>query len=105
MAEAVAFDVTDSAATRKQLDILLTRGPIQIVINNAGIHDDAVFPGMSAEKWHRVIDVNLHGFFNVTQPLTLPMIRSRWGRIITISSVQHCSAIMGRLTIPPPKAQ
>ena len=92
MAEAVAFDVTDSAATRKQLDILLTRGPIQIVINNAGIHDDAVFPGMSAEKWHRVIDVNLHGFFNVTQPLTLPMIRSRWGRIITISSV---AALLG----------
>ena len=75
-AEAVQFDVT----------------AIQVVVNNAGIHDDAAFPGMSAEQWHRVIDVSLHGFFNVTQPLTMPMVRTRWGRIITISSV---AAIMG----------
>jgi 3-oxoacyl-[acyl-carrier protein] reductase len=47
---------------------------------------------MSAAQWHRVIDVSLHGFFHVTQPLTLPMIRTRWGRIINISSV---AAIMG----------
>ena len=91
-AAAVAFDVTDAAATRAQLKVLLERAPIQIVVNNAGIHDDAVFPGMSAAQWHRVIDVSLHGFFNVTQPLTLPMIRTRWGRIITISSV---AALLG----------
>ena len=86
-AEAVAFDVTDALATRTQLESLLERASIQIVVNNAGIYDDAAFPGMSAEQWLRVIDVNLNGFFNVTQPLTMPMIRTRWGRIITISSV------------------
>jgi Dehydrogenases with different specificities (related to short-chain alcohol dehydrogenases) len=58
---------------------LLEAGPIQILVNNAGIHDDAVMPGMRHEQWARVIDVSLNGFFNVTQPLLLPMIRTRWG--------------------------
>jgi 3-oxoacyl-[acyl-carrier protein] reductase len=91
-AQAVGFDVTDASATRAALEKLLERGPIQILINNAGVHDDAVFPAMRAEQWHRVIDVSLHGFFNVTQPLTMPMVRTRWGRIISVSSV---AAIMG----------
>jgi len=91
-ARAINFDVTDSGATRAALETLLERGPIQIVVNNAGVHDDAAFPAMRAEQWHHVIDVNLDGFFNVTQPLTMPMIRTRWGRIITVSSV---AAIMG----------
>jgi 3-oxoacyl-[acyl-carrier protein] reductase len=86
-AEAIQFDVANYDASRQALEELLEPGPIQVVVNNAGIHDDAVFPGMSAEQWHRVIDVSLHGFFHVTQPLTLPMIRTRWGRIIAISSV------------------
>ncbi len=86
-AEAVCFDVTDASACNEALTLLLARGPIQVLVNNAGVHDDAVFPGMSAGKWHRVIDVNLHGFYNVTQPLSLPMIRTRWGRIISVSSV------------------
>jgi len=91
-AMAVQFDVTDAAATRAQLEIILEEGPIQVLVNNAGIHDDAVFPGMSPQQWQRVIDVSVHGFYNVTQPLTLPMIRTRWGRIISISSV---SALLG----------
>jgi 3-oxoacyl-[acyl-carrier protein] reductase len=86
-AEAVAFDVTDRAATAAALEVLLEAGAIQILVNNAGIHADAVFPGMSGEQWDRVVDVSLNGFFNVTQPLNLPMIRTRWGRIINISSV------------------
>ena len=69
-----------------------TRAPIQVLVNNAGIHDDAVFPGMQLAQWQRVLDVSLNGFFNVTQPLTLPMIRTRWGRIINITSV---AAVMG----------
>ena len=75
------------AATAAVLERCLTDGPIQILVNNAGIHDDAVFPGMSAAQWHRVIDVSLNGFFNVTQPLTMPMIRTRWGRILNLSSI------------------
>ena len=91
-AEAVCFDITNPAETGEALDRLLAAGPIQILVNNAGIHDDAVMPGMRAEQWSRVIDVSLNGFFNVTQPLLLPMIRTRWGRIINIASV---SGIMG----------
>jgi len=86
-AEAVAFDVTDAAGTLAALEELLEAGPFQVIVNNAGIHDDAAFPGMKREQWNRVIDVSLHGFFNVTQPLVLPMIRTRWGRIVTVTSV------------------
>jgi 3-oxoacyl-[acyl-carrier protein] reductase len=91
-AEAIAFNVTDAPATRAALEALLERGPVQILVNNAGIHDDAAFPGMSEAQWRSVIDVSLHGFFNVTQPLALPMIRTRWGRIVNMASV---SAVTG----------
>lgn len=86
-AQAVAFDVSDAQASRAALDELLAEGTIHAVINNAGIHDDAPMAGMSGEQWHRVIDVSLHGFFNVTQPLLLPMARARFGRIVSLSSV------------------
>jgi 3-oxoacyl-[acyl-carrier protein] reductase len=95
-AEVVQFDVVDGAATQLALEQLLEHGPIQVLVNNAGIHDDAVFPGMSREQWHSVIDVSLNGFFNVTQPLTLPMIRGRWGRIITISSIAGITGNRGQ---------
>jgi 3-oxoacyl-[acyl-carrier protein] reductase len=91
-AAALHFDVTDTAATGQALESVLGSGPIQILVNNAGVHDDAVLPGMRAAQWHRVIDVAVNGFFNVTQPLLMPMIRTRWGRIINISSV---SALIG----------
>jgi len=92
VAQTVSFDLTDADATAAALEALLDAGPIQVLVNNAGIHDDAPMAGMSQEQWQRVIDVSLNGFFNVTQPLLLPMIRTRWGRIINISSI---SAIMG----------
>lgn len=83
----VTFDITDAAATRTALEAVLETGPVQILVNNAGLHDDAVLPGMNVGQWHRVIDVSVNGFFNATQPLLLPMIRTRWGRIINVSSV------------------
>lgn len=95
--EAVAFDVTERAATAVVLERLLETAPIQVLVNNAGIHADAVFPGMSAEQWHSVLDVSLNGFFNVTQPLTMPMIRTRWGRIINISSVAGITGNRGQV--------
>lgn len=91
-ATAVAFDVADSEGTSAALQTLLADGPVQILVNNAGIHDDAVMPGMKAVQWTRVIDVSLNGFFNVTQPLLMPMISTRWGRIVNISSI---AAIVG----------
>jgi 3-oxoacyl-[acyl-carrier protein] reductase len=86
-AEAVSFDVTDHEACQNALQNLLEAGPIQVLVNNAGVHEDAVFPGMTAAQWHRVLDTTVDGFFNVTQPLLMPMIRSRWGRIINMSSI------------------
>ncbi len=86
-AEAVAFDITDAAASAAALDAIVAGGPVQILVNNAGLHADAVFPGMSPAQWRSVMAVNLDGFYNVTQPLTMPMIRTRWGRIITVTSV------------------
>ncbi|WP_295915049.1 3-oxoacyl-ACP reductase FabG [uncultured Xanthomonas sp.] len=91
-AEAVAFDVADAEVSAQALATLLEAGPIQVLVNNAGIHDDAPMAGMSAAQWHKVIDVSLHGFFHVTQPLLLPMARTRWGRIVSVSSV---SAVLG----------
>jgi 3-oxoacyl-[acyl-carrier protein] reductase len=67
-AEVVHFDLVDPEATQAALTRVLADGPIQILVNNAGIHDDAVLPGMAREQWSRVIDVSLNGFFNVTQP-------------------------------------
>jgi len=95
-AEALQFDVTDSIAVTAILAPLVENEPIQILVNNAGIHDDAVFPGMSPAQWHRVIDVSVHGFFNVTQPLMMPMIRSRWGRIVNVSSIAAITGNRGQ---------
>ena len=95
-AEALQFDVTDSAAVIAVLAPLVEHEPIQILVNNAGIHDDAVFPGMRPDQWHRVIDVSVHGFFHVTQPLMMPMIRSRWGRIVNVSSVAAITGNRGQ---------
>lgn len=103
-AEAVQFDITDHAATGQAIERLLEQGTIQVLVNNAGIHDDAVFPGMSQHQWHRVIDVSLNGFFNVTQPLSMPMIRSRWGRIINISSVAAIAGNRGQTNYSAAKA-
>jgi 3-oxoacyl-[acyl-carrier protein] reductase len=96
-AEAIQFDITDAAATRAAAEGILSAGDLQILVNNAGIHDDAVFPGMSPQQWHSVIDVSVNGFYNVTQPLMLPMIRTRWGRIINISSVSALTGNRGQV--------
>ena len=84
---AVAFDVTDADVAATVIDRLLEAGPIQILVNNAGINDDAPLAGMTPGQWHRVIDVSLTGFYNVTHALVMPMARTRWGRIVSVSSV------------------
>jgi len=103
-AQAVAFDVTDCARTGAALEELLAGGPIQVVVNNAGIHDDAVMPAMKPAQWSRVIDVSLNGFFNVTQPLLLPMMATRWGRVISISSVAALTGNRGQANYAAAKA-
>ncbi len=96
-ARALVLDVTDAESCRARLEEVVAERAVQILINNAGIHEDAVFPGMSAGQWQRVIDVSLNGFFNVTQPLSLPMIRTRWGRIITVTSVAALTGNRGQV--------
>jgi 3-oxoacyl-[acyl-carrier protein] reductase len=103
-AEAVAFDLTDADATRAALERLLEAGAIQVLVNNAGIHRDAVMAGMSAEAWRQVIDVSLNGFFNVTQPLLLPMLRTRWGRIVNVASVSAITGNRGQTNYAAAKA-
>lgn len=91
-ATVACFDVVDGLATAQALQALLQEGPIQVLVNNAGMHEDAPMAGMTADQWKRVIDVSLNGFFHVTQPLLLPMIGTRWGRIVSLSSL---AAIIG----------
>ncbi len=86
-AEFICCDLTDRETTERTMNTILEIGPVQVIVHNAGIYADAPLAGMSTQQWHHVIDVSLHGFFHVTQPLLLPMIRTRWGRIITISSL------------------
>ena len=103
-AQAVSFDIADRDSTGTALKRLLDDGPIQIVVNNAGVHDDAVMPGMRPEQWSRVIDVSLNGFFNVTQPLLMPMIGTRWGRIVSVSSVAALAGNRGQTNYAAAKA-
>lgn len=101
---AIVFDVTDEAASQAALERVLESGPVQIVVNNAGIHDDAPMPGMTQQQWRSVIDVTLNGFFNVTQPLLMPMIRTRWGRIVNIASVAALIGNRGQTNYAAAKA-
>jgi 3-oxoacyl-[acyl-carrier protein] reductase len=103
-ASSASFDITDAVATRRALETLLKDGPIQIVVNNAGRHEDAPMAGMTGEQWSRVIDLSLNGFFNVTQPLLLPMIGTRWGRIVSISSLAGVIGNRGQTNYAAAKA-
>lgn len=91
-AQSVQFDVTDNSATENALGDVLRDGPIQVIVSNAGFHSDQPLAGMDLETWKSVIDVSLNGFYNVVRPLLVPMIRTRWGRVIAISSI---SGIVG----------
>ena len=96
-AEAIAFDITDREATQAACTRLLEGGPIQVLVNNAGTHDDAAFPALRESQWSAVMDVSVNGFFNVTQPLTMPMVRTRWGRIVNMSSVAALTGNRGQV--------
>ena len=91
-------------ALQAAIESLLVAGPIQILVNAAGVHQDALLAGMAASTWHDVIDTNLNGFYRVTQPLILPMVRTRWGRIINISSVSAQAGNRGQANYAAAKA-
>ena len=89
---AFACDITDVAATEAALAPVIAAGVPQVVVHNAGIHDDVPFAGMSEAQWRTVLDVSLTGFFAVLRPLILPLMGTRWGRVVAVSSV---SAVLG----------
>jgi len=91
-AESLAIDLTDGDSAEAILTRLTETAPVQILVHNAGLHSDAPFAGMSPDQWHKVIDVNLNGLFAVLRPLIMPMIRSRWSRVVAISSL---TAVIG----------
>jgi 3-oxoacyl-[acyl-carrier protein] reductase len=100
----LSFDLRDQAAAADALAGLLAQGPIQGVVHNAGTHDDAPLAGMNAQQWHGVIDVSLHGFYHLVQPLLLPMLRTRWGRIVSLSSVAAMLGNRGQANYAAAKA-
>lgn len=103
-AETAVFDIANGAASASAISALLEGGPIQVLVNNAGVHADAPLAGMTSEQWHSVVDTTLHGFYHVTQPLLLPMLRTRWGRIISISSVAGILGNRGQANYAAAKA-
>lgn len=103
-AQAIQFDLTDFEATSKQIAELMQIQPIQILVHNAGIHQDAPLAGMSKAQWDSVIDVSLNGFFNITQPMMLPMMKTRWGRVIAISSIAGITGNRGQANYAAAKA-
>ena len=100
------FDVSDRQQTRTILESDINQhGAYYGVVCNAGIADDGAFPALQGEQWDRVIHTNLDGFYNVLQPLIMPMIRlRRGGRIVTLSSVSGLIGNRGQVNYSAAKA-
>lgn len=98
-------DVTDNAGCRelvKQIETDL--GSIDILVNNAGITRDTTLKKMTKDKWDAVIDINLNGIFNVTQPIIAGMAERGWGRIVNIASVNGQKGQLGQTNYAAAKA-
>lgn len=99
------FDVSDREASAAGIEELLRDPrPIAILVNNAGIARDNAFPAMSFEDWEAVTRTSLDGFFNTTHPLVMPMVRKKYGRIITLSSVSAIRGNRGQVNYSAAKA-
>ena len=100
------FDIADRASTRSILNAdVETHGAYYGVVCNAGIARDGAFPALSDEDWDSVLRTNLDGFYNVVQPLVMPMIRRRKpGRIVTLSSVSGVIGNRGQVNYSAAKA-
>ncbi len=99
------FDVADREATAAAIATLLEdERPIGILVNNAGVARDAAFPAMKWAQWEAVTRATLDGFFNVTQPLIMPMVRRKWGRIINMSSISGIKGNRGQVNYSAAKA-
>jgi 3-oxoacyl-[acyl-carrier protein] reductase len=105
-AEALGFDVRDAASVNAALDGLSKASdePITVLVNNAGIANDAPFPALDRAAWESVTRTTLDGFYNVTQPLVMPMARKRWGRIVNMASVSGVIGNRGQVNYSAAKA-
>jgi len=104
-AHLLPFDVAEREATMALLQkIADEEGGFDIVVHNAGVTADAPLAGMTPEQWDRPIDTTLNGFFHLTRPLLMPMIRRRFGRIVAISSVAALHGNRGQTNYAAAKA-
>lgn len=105
-ADLVQFDISDRKQTREALEkIIEAHGAYYGVVSNAGITRDGAFPGLTEDDWDQVIHTNLDGFFNVVQPLIMPMVRAKQGgRIIGMSSVSGVMGNRGQVNYSASKA-
>ncbi len=100
-----AGDVSDTASAQAMAAAIESSvGPIDILINNAGITRDGTFHKMSAEQWHEVINTNLNSCYNVTRPVIDGMRARKWGRIIQISSINGLKGQYGQANYAAAKA-
>lgn len=95
-AEALALDLTDVNRANEVLTARATEQPIQVLVHNSGLHRDVPFAGMRLEDWQQVIDVNLTGLYAALRPLIMPMMRTRWGRVVAISSLTAVTGNRGQ---------
>jgi 3-oxoacyl-[acyl-carrier protein] reductase len=103
--ELCPFDVTKEAETRGAIAKLLDDPrPIGVLVNNAGITHDGAFPTLEPEAWDSVMKTSLWGFYNVTQPLVMPMVSRRFGRIINLTSVSGLIGNRGQVNYSAAKA-
>ncbi len=99
------FDVSDRKAVKDAVSAIIKEyGPIQVLINNAGITRDALLPRMKEQDWDHVINVNLKGAFNCIQACAMAMMKSRWGRIVNIGSVVGTIGNVGQANYSAAKA-
>jgi 3-oxoacyl-[acyl-carrier protein] reductase len=103
--EICGFDVRDRESVEATIGELADRlGTLDILVNNAGTIADGLFLMMTPEKWHRVIDTSLHGFYNVTHPVLERMVRQRQGAIVSISSAASLMPNRGQANYAAAKA-
>lgn len=97
--ELLPFDVSNSEQTKTAIEAWQKDHPndyIEVVVNNAGIRRDNVLALMPESDWHRVLDITLSGFFNVTQPLLPAMQLHKFGRIINMAGVSGIKGLPGQ---------